>query len=1121
MLSGIIFCSILAVTLLIIKKIKVQLEFSIQDVLVLPLVLLNTAGAVVVVTLLAPNVADPIHAAMDAKLFTTQFWTNSGPLLVTGQVLAAALVVTVLFFLLLKRTDSPGASRTLRTALTAIVLGTMLSWTMNFISPTLGPSAFAQSRAQQVQTQSIQSQDSEDLSSVAVREPIPRDAAPPLPVLWISLALVAAWTGLKTKRLFFWGLLALGMGVTASGLLAGRYYLVDMLFVPSLAAMVWSLASVYLTNRPLNRFMWTHLGIVILATPALGFGLSLLGNSQVSSIYSILGFWAVLSVISARSSIRLAKLSELPESQNKEAEKSNAGRPKAQMALNRVLALFFFSGVTGLIYEVIFERELALIFGSTAKSTTTVLAVYMAGLALGAALGGRLSDRVKHPLRYYAIVEGFVGILCLFSPWLFDLANHLYLALVQDSSLSSTSTELIQVLCGALVVVIPALFMGTTMPLLAKHATDEMGMVKRNIAFLYSANTLGAACGTIFATYWLISTLGIDGALRFTTIINFSIAGAGLWLSKHNRKIPLSSPRQDMTPMNFGGSYGIALIVTAGIVGFTTFGLEILYVHLLAVVAGNSIYAFGLMLFAFLIGLGTGSKLIGHMKLSGSLRRPLLASSILFLGIVVLLLLPLWDRIPPFFGLYSRVDFAGTFAQREFIRFSVCVGMMIVPTVIIGMIFPQMVSLSTQNIDSLGRHVGMVSFSNTLGDILGATIVGLVLLPYFGSYRTIQLLGMAAIVLGAVLLLWESRKSKWLWVGGGILAGLAIVSLQGGWNMSTLTAGTNVYFTYQSYGNTVEYRESVDGGISSIARSNKNASTVTTMLTNGKFQGDDHDEMLAQCRFAFYPLLHCENRNKALLIGLGTGVTGGVLLAAGFKSLDIAELSADIAYFARKYFSHVNGHVLDDPRTSLHISDGRNFLLLGKKKYDLVSIEISSIWFAGAANLYNKEFYGLVRDHLLPNGVLQQWIQLHHISPADVASILWTIKSIFPHVALYFGGHQGILVASMEPLKINADYIRQKLQGSPELSSYKKMMGPQGFYSLLDELLLKDDEIDDFVKFVSDSAGISPHDLLSTDSNRRLEYSTPKGNVRPHGMQRMADLLSRFKSRVNSGRVKK
>src|SRR5262249_46336533 len=153
--------------------------------------------------------------------------------------------------------------------------------------------------------------------------------------------------------------------------------------------------------------------------------------------------------------------------------------------------------------------------------------------------------------------------------------------------------------------------------------------------------------------------------------------------------------------------------------------------------------------------------------------------------------------------------------------------------------------------------------------------------------------------------------------------------------------------------------------------------------------------------------LHTPERGRALVIGYGTGVSSRTLHQAGFAQLDIAELSADIVRMADRYFGDINGTVSREPGVQVHVTDGRNFLLLQPQAYDLVSMEITSIWFAGAGSLYNREFYQLVKKRLRPGGVLQQWLQLHHLAPIDLLYVLGSVRSEFQYVWLYHIGGQG------------------------------------------------------------------------------------------------------------------
>ncbi len=1074
---------------------RLHLEF-VADWLVLPLFVFNGLGVAALVTLLSPVVLDPILAAVDRTLAFGLDLTLPGRSIVARALDLFHQAAPVLPLAVLGVLFRPGRreGRDHSTLLMALVLAGALCWVVNLMAPSAGPGPFGQVGA------------SPEAAPLAA--PVHRDALPALPVAWTTLALMAVFA--RRRRLFWW-LLPVGLLSAAGGVTSGQHGLLACLLAVPLALAVWPLAGL-LRRRGGKEPVRPGLdGLVLVLSPAaLGIGLALLWQKQLFHPAAAWFLFAALTALTARAAVRVAgRLGPEPDAEAP-VSISPGRRDREGLRLQQVLLLFFCSGLTGLVYEVVFQRELALVFGSTARATTTVLSVYMAGLAIGAFAGGRISDRVRSPLRFYALVEALVGLVCFCAPALFDLTNRIYLALVQGLRLSTALEGVVQVACCSLVVMLPALLMGTTMPLLAKQATPELSRLRRNVALLYSANTLGAAVGTLVAAYWMIAALGIDGSLRLATLVNFGVAAVAFWLAG---RVSQPGPEGNGRPgaPRWGGAFGKALVVAAGLVGFVSFALEVLWIHLLSVVAGTSVYAFGLMLFSFLAGLGLGSIWIAHWRIADHLRPARLAVTIMALGICVLLLLPIWDKVPPFLGLYGRVSFADTFAQREFVRFAVCFGMMIVPTLLIGMIFPQLVDLSTRSIDALGRHVGLVSFSNTLGNILGAVVAGLVLIPLLGSFGTSLLLGAAAVLLGAVLALWSAGRWRWLLAGGGFFVTVVLLVGLPGWNLTALTMGTNVYFRYQPYGRPVEMLEGLDGGISTVARAERDGRVVTTMLTNGKFQGDDHDEMRAQSRFALYPLLHCPARGRALVIGLGTGVTAGVLRAAGFQSIDIAELSAEIADLARRYFGHVNGRVLDDPRTRLYVTDGRNLLMVRDQRYDLISMEVSSIWFAGAANLYNREFYQLARRRLRPGGVLQQWIQLHHISPADIVSILVTLRSVFDHVVLYWGGDQGVLVASMQPLELEYGYLA-RLEASAGMLPFRRLMKWDSFWPMIGERLLDRESIDDFVAAMADVRGVRPEELISTDRNRLLEYSTPKGNVRPHGMRETVSLLSRFHS---------
>jgi spermidine synthase len=305
----------------------------------------------------------------------------------------------------------------------------------------------------------------------------------------------------------------------------------------------------------------------------------------------------------------------------------------------------------------------------------------------------------------------------------------------------------------------------------------------------------------------------------------------------------------------------------------------------------------------------------------------------------------------------------------------------------------------------------------------------------------------------------------------------------------------------------------VHGGVTSVTRHDD----VLTLLTNGKFQGNTGWEMQAQRFFAHYPSLFVRRFDTALVIGLGTGTTLGTLAAYPWRRLDVVEISPSIVDAAARFFEGANQGILGDPRVNLHLEDGRNFLLVTQQKYDLISMELSSIWFAGAANLYSSEYYALVRRHLERGGIFQQWVQLHHIHRRDFATVLNTLRLHFPHVALFYGGGQGIIVASESPLRTSGERLTE-LEARPAIAK----VIPEGkrLRELLEDILVVDRGLDRFLASAAKEAGVPLSELVSTDDNLYLEYSTPKGNVLPWSARdRLVSELLRYRDEAEVGRL--
>ena len=312
---------------------------------------------------------------------------------------------------------------------------------------------------------------------------------------------------------------------------------------------------------------------------------------------------------------------------------------------------------------------------------------------------------------------------------------------------------------------------------------------------------------------------------------------------------------------------------------------------------------------------------------------------------------------------------------------------------------------------------------------MGALLGVFGLIPLLGSELSFKVIALALAAFWLLFLIQDRPTPRRLRLAAAMAICVAALLAGKHWNYGVLTAGIGNYYGQRTAverpaasgprapgvkASFIFLDESVQGGLTTVVRSTSQtpraATTVRTLFTNGKFEGDDgaSGQMNAQFGFSAVPSLFVDHFDRALLIGLGTGHSAVALKHLGYREIDVAEFAPGIVAAARQSFAHLNEGILDDPRTRLFLEDGRNVLLTNRQRgYDLITIEITSVWFAGSTNLYSQEFYQLARKRLKPDGVLQQWIQLHHISPHEVACELATARAVFPYVGLWFYGGQG------------------------------------------------------------------------------------------------------------------
>jgi len=822
--------------------------------------------------------------------------------------------------------------------------------------------------------------------------------------------------------------------------------------------------------------------------------------------------------------------------------------------LRSLPVLFFLSGASSLIFETVFTRLLTYTFGNTAHAVSTVLAAFLGGLALGAYLIGRWVDRRGASLLTYGVLELLVGVYGFFVPTLFGLLTKAYVGLYHALHLGMAALTAARFGLAAVVIMFPTLLMGGTLPVLARCVADRVEEFRPVVDRLYAWNTLGAATGVLGSTYLLMPSRGVRGTIHLACAVNLLIFLGAAVLNRREsraeaRRWPVSAPVRSIDP------HRSLLLAAAFLTGVAALSYEVVWTHILGFLVGNTVYAFGVMLFTFLCGLGWGAYVVARYFPRAAVWPRALAAAQLFLGLAVFATFPLWNHLPDVFarglrrawvwdtvgigllltlrmaylgwriargwratafpwvriveiavefsllaGLVSwkseslwRYEAAG-FVVAELLRFCCAFYLLIVPCLLLGISFPLLLNLATEAGAGVGGGVGGIYAANTMGTVVGSVLTGFLALPFLGSHVTLQAAATLNLLLGlglALLLVPLPRTQRW--VLGAVVTSLVLLMSGGSaqWDTRSFMRGTYVYFSPGWAIDRVLYSaEDVQGGQTSVVT----IGGSRYLLSNGKFQGNDTSEIPDQVRFALIPILFTQRFERALVIGLGTGNTLRVVSLFPFQKVDVVEIAPQVVEAARQWFGDVNEGALDrDPRVQLTLADGRNFLLLARERHDLITIEVTSIWISGEADLYNREFYELCRKRLSERGVLQQWVQIHHMRPRDLLVILNTAARVFPHVAFFLGPEQGLLIASPGPLECDARQVAA-WEALPGVQHALTALKIPSLWSMLGELMVIDTSFREVTALLPSLSNL-PADFASNDDQPYLEYQTPKGNA--------------------------
>ncbi len=699
--------------------------------------------------------------------------------------------------------------------------------------------------------------------------------------------------------------------------------------------------------------------------------------------------------------------------------------------------LLFGSGACALIYQTVWMRDFRLIFGASTVATGAVLAIFMGGLGLGSALLGKRADRHPHPLAFYGQLEMLIALSAAITPLLLMAIRAGYFAIGGAAALGTVMATLVRIVLSALVLAVPTILMGGTLPAMARAVETNDDTGRRRLALLYGINTLGAVFGAVIATFVLLERFGNRTTLLIAAVLNLALGAIAYF---GGRRIAKQDQAAIVEPLRASAMPARLVLIAAALVGFAFLLMELVWYRMLSPLLGGTTFMFGLVLAIALAGIGIGGALYSFGSRARTATATAFAVTCTLEALAMIIPFALGDRIAVFANALRSLRVFG-FSGHVISWTMVTTGVVLPAAIVAGYQFPLLISLLGRGRESVGREVGMAYAWNTGGSIAASLLGSFVLIPMLGARGSWKLATGVLVVLGAATLFYAMREParKYAFAAGaaaaltiGLMLSLGPSSL---WRHSGIGAGRAPMLTTPN-----ELREwtnnnrnatifEKDGRESSIAL---HAGDDLGLIVNGKSDGSARNDAGTQVMSGMLPMLVHPNAKSAMVIGLGTGTTSGwIAEIPTMERVDVVELEPIVVDIAG-YYAPVNRNALQNPKHHIAVGDAREVLLTSRQQYDVIFSEPSNPYRAGIASLYTRDFYSSVVNRLGRNGLFVQWMQMYSIDAATMKTIYATISSVFPNVDTWTTTTGDIvLVASREPIVYDANVMRQRLAVEP------------------------------------------------------------------------------------------
>jgi spermidine synthase len=752
-------------------------------------------------------------------------------------------------------------------------------------------------------------------------------------------------------------------------------------------------------------------------------------------------------------------------------------------AMPALLLLFVASGCAALIYEVVWFQLLQLVIGSSAVSLAVLLGTFMGGMCIGSFLLPRYIRAREHPLRVYAFLElgiGLMGLLILFG---MPVLSSIYTAWGGSGVFGLVFRGIAASIC----LLPPTIMMGATLPAMSRWVeTSPQGVAW--LGYFYGGNTGGAVIGSLLAGFYLLRVHDMAIATYAAVALNAFVGALALMVAKSSPYEAAEAEKREAKAADGAWSVYVAIAIS----GATALASQVIWTRTLSLLFGATVYTFSLILAVFLFGIGIGSS-VGSM-LASSLERPrlalgwvqmLLCGAIAWAAYTLALSLPFWP-IDPSIAMSPWYNFPLDLARAFWV---------VLPASILwGASFPLALASVASKEQDPARLVGGVYAANTVGAIVGALGGSLLMVTLLGTQHSQQLLiilsGLAGLlVLEPIQPMSDANQKRSAWSGTLPIVAAAVVAALVARNVPALPRLLVAYGRYAA----TRAQQNIDV---IYMGEGWNASVAVTRLPGGilnyhnagKVQASSEpQDMRLQRMLGHLTTIITKNPAKrVLVIGCGAGVTAGAVSIDPYLEQEtIAEIEPLVPSVVSTYFGEHNFNVIKNPKVRVQLDDARHYLMTTKEKFDAITSDPLDPWVKGAAMLYTREFFEIVKAHLNPGGVVTLFVQLYESNTAAVKSEIATFMEAFPNGIVWGNTQDGrgydlVLMGTVEPLQINVDEIQAKLT-RPEYAPVAQSLAEVGLGSAVDLFST-------YAGRGADIGGWTRDAIINRDRNLKLQY---------------------------------